>query len=50
MASAELTAYTPGRSPIFEELNVAWASHELISDTTDSMLDWFERAANSKTA
>lgn len=27
---------------ISEELNLAWAGHELISDTTNEMLDWFE--------
>lgn len=28
-------------SPVFEELNVAWAGHELVSDYTDTVLDWF---------
>lgn len=28
-------------SPVFEELNVAWAGHELVSDHTEAMLDWF---------
>lgn len=37
------------RSPIFEVLNVAWAGHEIISDTTDAMLDWFA-AQRSATA
>jgi hypothetical protein len=27
-------------SSIFEELNVAWASHELVSDHMDVVLDW----------
>jgi hypothetical protein len=29
-------------SPIFEELNVAWARHELVSDAIDDMFDFFE--------
>lgn len=28
-------------SPVFEVLNVAYASHELVSDYTDEVLAWF---------
>lgn len=33
---------TPDKSALPEVLNVAWASHEIIHDTTVDMLDWFE--------
>lgn len=29
-------------SPISEELNVAWAGHEIVAAPTQAMLDWFE--------
>ncbi|CAL8463648.1 g3182 [Coccomyxa elongata] len=32
----------PETSPIFEELNLAWARHELISDHLDEVLDWLD--------
>lgn len=32
----------PDLGAIPEELNLAWAGHEIVSDTTDEMLDWFE--------
>lgn len=30
-------------SAVSEEMNVAWAAHEIVSDTTVQMLEWFER-------
>jgi predicted alpha/beta-hydrolase family hydrolase len=32
----------PDASPIFEELNVLWAMHEIISISTEEVIDWFE--------
>jgi hypothetical protein len=32
----------PDKSDLSEVLNVAWAGHEIVSDTTTQMLDWFE--------
>ena len=29
-------------SPVFEELNVAFAQHELVSDPVGDVLDWFQ--------
>jgi hypothetical protein len=33
---------TADASPLSEVLNVAWAAHEITSDMTAEMLDWFE--------
>ena len=33
--------FNKDESPVFEELNLAWATHELVSDHTDEILDWF---------
>lgn len=33
---------TPDQSGLSEVLNMAYASHEIIADTTGQMLDWFE--------
>lgn len=33
----------PDESGLPEVLNVAWAGHEIVSDTTGEMLDWFEK-------
>lgn len=38
----------PDASAIHEELNIAYASHEIISDHIDEMLDWFERQGQVK--
>lgn len=38
----------PDLGAIPEELNLAWAGHEIVSDTTDEMLDWFEGHTSSK--
>lgn len=35
----------PDISPLSEILNLAYAQHEIVSDTTDAMLDWFEAQA-----
>lgn len=32
----------PDQSGLSEVLNMAYASHEIIADTTAQMLDWFE--------
>lgn len=34
---------TPDESGLPELLNVAYAQHEIIADTTSQMLDWFEQ-------
>lgn len=34
---------TPDVSGLSELLNVAYAEHEIIADTTTQMLDWFEQ-------
>lgn len=36
-------ALTPDKSGLSEVLNMAYAKHELIGDTTGQMLDWFEQ-------
>ena len=40
----------PDESPIAEELNVLWGYHEIISSTTEAMLDWFGLRRNSTAA
>lgn len=39
---AERLRLSPDASPISEELNLLYAQHELCSETTTDMLDWFE--------
>jgi hypothetical protein len=34
---------TPDESGLSELLNMAYAQHEIIADTTAEMLDWFEQ-------
>jgi hypothetical protein len=34
---------TPDESGLSELLNVAYAQHEILADTTTQMLDWFEQ-------
>lgn len=38
------------KSGLSEALNVAWASHEIVSDTTPQMLDWFEQQVHKSEA
>lgn len=33
--------FNKDESPVYEELNLAWASHELVADHIDEVLDWF---------
>ncbi|MEW5313283.1 MAG: hypothetical protein WDW38_004865 [Sanguina aurantia] len=45
LAGMESMRWAPDLSPVSEELNVMFAGHEIVSDTTGAMLDFFERAA-----
>ena len=38
--------FNKDESPVFEELNVAWAGHELVSDYIDHTLDWLLKEYN----
>jgi len=40
VAAAKTMNLNKDESPVFEELNVAWAGHELVSDHMDAALDW----------
>jgi predicted esterase len=44
----QLLRLDPDASPIFEELNVLWAMHEIISSSTEEMIDWFEAQSITK--
>lgn len=41
VSSSKTMNFIKDESPVFEELNVAWAGHELVSDHMDNALDWF---------
>lgn len=41
VAACKSMSFKADTSPVFEELNLAWAGHELVSDYTDACLDWF---------
>eukprot|EP01026_Neomeris_dumetosa_P020694 TRINITY_DN1833_c0_g1_i1.p1 TRINITY_DN1833_c0_g1~~TRINITY_DN1833_c0_g1_i1.p1 ORF type:complete len:473 (-),score=22.30 TRINITY_DN1833_c0_g1_i1:748-2166(-) len=45
----ELDSLQQDESPIAEELNVAWAQHQMISDYTSQVLKWFQDTAKNST-
>lgn len=45
VAGCKTMSFKMDESPVFEELNVAWAGHELVADYTAMCLDWM--VANS---
>ena len=44
--STKTMNFNKDESPVFEELNVAWAGHELVSDYIDVTLDWLLKEYN----
>jgi hypothetical protein len=41
---SQLDSLMADHSPVSEEMNVAWANHELVSDYIDETLDFLTRA------
>ena len=46
--STKTMNFNKDESPVFEELNVAWAGHELVSDHINEVLDWLMHKYNSE--
>jgi hypothetical protein len=49
-AGASTWTLAADKSGLSEALNVAYASHEIVSDTTDEMLSWWEKQAKEAAA